>query len=1176
MALEEQFPGYKDSILSAREQGLDDAAIRSTIQDKIKSAIDRGVSTEKISEFLYGKQEEPSITDDLLGRSIRTIDVPRQVLLSYSAGDEHPIDRALEQVSDEKKIVTGDEIRKRQLAGTFLADRNDPTGVLLGSILELADPSLLIGTNPLTAVKNVGKGIAGSVKTIINRAKSTGTMAEEAAKLTKEGAIFKPETGTIEKTVLAQEMEQQLQAQDQLRQSYSSAVGLKNALAAEEKLYPFGKKASLEAELSIKNRNRELIQNQIDYIDNERARIIRNPDYAQSIKAEQLAILDEEKLKLSNQFYKNQEEGRHIFQEISNTDIEIPKSGKDLAAVTKDAEDTVQKLNSIADKIQFKPNDVVRLEDGTSGYIAGIMGERATVKTSSGIKVFNLDKLKALEIKSAASDATITKTGKVINGKKIKLNKDSGLTEKEAFDELDVPSNDYYIDEIRAAEQLNKIRQENNLTGLGVERGDNVTRLAKISQQSDARLPGMPISEGSAGKGSQGGLKALTPSNRPPTPPNEVPTIYELADNENPVVSNAKLIALRINKPTHKIAGDYEMKTGIPTFSKLYLSGRNTIRQSTEFQLQERNILEKIFKPFAGNTKNKIAAREEITRVLEKIETGETRSATQLARTLNTQSDKVEVALKLRKYYDEKMAQGFIGADQFLPFYSPRLGLKSETDRFNFIKNSRFDNMAFFQHRRTGGELLPLEEDAFKLANRYVGAAAQAKWLVPWEQNVAFPIVGGEIIREGKRIKIPSLIQNDTAREFFDNYRMTLRSLPNRLTVNQNDGLTTILENIAKRRPALGNAIDWFISRYGDDRIAEVLSSKYSAFQYRNALDLRPIAALRNATQRLMGVSLIGETKLARGQYISLFGGEEEKLRALRSGTLGAPGDILEAGSRVEKLTAPLGIYQALDDGGRRAIWWPVQHDVDKAFNAGKSFEQVAKQENLQYYPDYMAKHFEKLYRAGMVGDVLKTGPVNNAANFLGDMAQLLSQLPYELGGGIEFFRRSPLHRQLGVFNTWALLVTDFLGNLVKTNAKELYNHPIHELTKGGSLFWRTARMLTYFTALDYTAKNMLGFSLMSNPVLSFPSKVTSPIVSGVGSAIAAISNFNQEWYKEFINDVTSGYAELAKEQNNSAFWNSLDVLAIPRGVALKEAYKTITDSKNSPAKDLKESIFGK
>jgi len=258
---------------------------------------------------------------------------------------------------------------------------------------------------------------------------------------------------------------------------------------------------------------------------------------------------------------------------------------------------------------------------------------------------------------------------------------------------------------------------------------------------------------------------------------------------------------------------------------------------------------------------------------------------------------------------------------------------------------------------------------------------------------------------------------------------------------------------------------------------------------------------------------------------------QEALAKAHSSGIFGAASEFVT--NPAKGRLSSLRMFQNADSGNRLVTYVPLHDDILSASRQGKSFQQVAKDVNLHLYPETVRKRFQQLYEGGLVFDVRKQVQ-NNAAHFLPDFAQLMTQFPYEKGGGIELFRKSPLLKQTGVFQSWALFQADYLGNLVA------------DMVKGGNKIKdmsRLAEMLALFYMLDVGFSQGLGLDYEMNPFASIPSGIPgtqAPVVQTVATGLTAVALKVKQLQEEIITGRENQFAQWEITRAKNKFLGSM------------------------------------
>lgn len=743
-------------------------------------------------------------------------------------------------------------------------------------------------------------------------------------------------------------------------------------------------------------------------------------------------------------------------------------------------------------QIVLDVGSTIRLENGNVGRIAGMNKDgliRIVDKKGKEILV-NPMSAKSSIIRNIAGEPEI------INGKlkvgPIDSSGHSGLGDRKAFDKLDTPGltrKDVETGDALASRIISS--KSNGLSSLNDEAG------TRINPQN-----GLLTNERGGG-----GIKGPTPSK----------DALKRQSSASPPVIDTLLYKAR---PTYRVALDFETKTGIPTFSKLYRYGREASDNYMTMKLDWSDRVDQIFKKegLLSFTKGNKEAQNRISGLLEKIGTDDLGTAPGvLASRLGGNVKETRVAMELRKIYDEAFKKGAIDPEQYLQYYSPRR-LVPDEPLFNFLKRKTMDYEPFFKHHRTGN-LMPREENSLILAHRYFDSWSRGKYLNRWYEDVANPMLNNA-----------EVIGNDTARKYFTNYMFDVMRYPRESAVETSDRMYTLVNNTIGKLMGNQQLADDIIKKFGAERMGEVMGDKLLSLQYKAFLGYRPIPALRNATQRIFAIPFLqsgripfsGEGNLLRGRALAATTEGMDKIVA--SGIGGSYQELEAIAERIgRRFTSPMHGYQKVELLNRGSIYLPIHDNILADFKAGKSLSEVSKHVNLHLYPELIQNEFKSLYSAGKVKDV-REGLSDNAAHFLGDWAQLMTQFPYEKGGGPEWFRSSPVAKQVGAFQSWSLFTADYLSMMAKDIAKD----PIGQRQK----IYFLGKMFAYYTALDAAMEHALGISFHSNPVDSLPQTITgSPSAQVIEGLLKLTSSTARKMKADLIGERKSEYKFLDRQQ---------------------------------------------
>lgn len=737
-----------------------------------------------------------------------------------------------------------------------------------------------------------------------------------------------------------------------------------------------------------------------------------------------------------------------------------------------------ERLEKIRKQIVLDVGSNIRLEDGSVGKIMGMRGDGAirikNTKTNKEVYISPQSAQTSI-IRNVAGEPEIVnnqlKVGRITEGASI-------TNDKKALDDIDTPA----------------------IAATDVATGGDIIATVRASGGGGLSSLNTPVkpprnARGSATGNATSGTQATSPTGGQNAPTGNVGANSPISSISGPSTGGpAPQLGYNYFSytiPTYKVAMDYELKSGVPVFSKLYRLGREASDNFMSMKLDWGEKVDKIFKKeglFRQSKKNR-EEHNKITQILEQIHSNDVNQAVAtLAQRTGGSIKNTRIAVELRKLYDEAAAQGSIDPAMYLEYYSPRRQVPDDAI-FNFLKQKTTDYMPFFQHPRAqNAQLLPREENALLLAHKYFDSWSRSKYLNTWHKDVAMPILDNA-----------NVIPNDTARKYFNNYMFDVMRYPRENAVEFNDRMYGLINTMGT---VLGkqHLADDLVKKFGDERIGEVLGDKALSLQYKSFLGYRPIAALKNATQRIFALPFLssghipmsGEANLIRGRYLAAT--KEGKEKVVRSGIVGTYQELDNLSQKIGKrITDPMHMYQKVEATNRGSIYLPIHDNILNDFKAGKSVDEVARHVNLHLYPELIQNKFKDMYSQGMVRDV-REGLTDNAAHFLADWAQLITQFPYEKGGGPELFRQSPIWKQFGAFQSWSLFTLDYLSQ----NVADVLHHPINQRQK----LYFLGKMYTYYTLLDAAMENAFDIKFHSNPAFGSPQ---DPLGSPTGQAARAL-----------------------------------------------------------------------
>lgn len=1131
-----------------------------------------------VGRFLTGGGIRSEMQEEILaggGRGIRALDVPRQTVLNVArqqiespgirglgeqlANVPSAFQTAIDQVTDPSQAVSGEEIVQEQFPE--FSKRSDVASqagqVALSTLLNLADPLLLVGGG--RGRQGIDKLISGTPEQLAQTGAQRLTTG--ASELAERGiAVTGGEARALPRGPLTQTAAASAQV---LKTPSARALEVEQQIAQRELL----------AGRSQEEIQRLLAQNRLTA---QRAEVAnRQLQAAPPTSAASAARLAKDLQAQENELAAN------LAKQLSRgQDIVEPVAGeKLLTAAPEIVEEVSDTLNIAAKNIEPQVGEIVRFNN-KNAVIKSIEGDKIILRQGKTIagkeKLFftTKDGLRRSATRAATSEPVVKAGQLTEEGPAFKNSLDSGKPEGVARASLDVPTSDPNL--VKASEELMGFHVSNDLPGLSNLMTDSVlARLLKIDKGFEKRLmptvtpetekilrqitsapsPGR-IAAAEAKIAQLNQQRAAIPSGRGLTDEfNRMGETIRAAEAEladlrkagagMPNVNIATLrgpqgipqglVAMSSFRPTWRVASAYERETGIRTFSELYLNGRRASKQNLDFINGVEPAIQDIFGKNYGFTRPKREFNDRVTGILENIQgvrpngnvvfrtgAGETISIeaplATMAQRMGVGLDEARTAVQLRQFYDTFARSGrFIDGDRYLQFYSPRLSPTAPGERFKLFRAFTSDEQVFFQKPRTG-DPFGIETNALVLAQRYARAASTVQFTRPFTQQVADPII--------------NQIVDPTTKAFFQHYVQDVIGAPRDAAVAMNAKVFRFVNN--RIAPWFPETAETLIKKFSDERIGEAAFNKLSSYQYKVFLGFRPLPMLRNWTQRMYAIPLVGNRRLVRGQGFLMQRNAAAREKVVASGILGPASEFIndvkgagrfsiKLGGVERPLGRPLGGYQAMDAGNRASIYVPLSDDINTLFKSKAPFEKVAKEVNLRLYPEVVRDRFEELYRAGQVFDP-RDQIANNAAHFLPDMAQLMTQFPYERGGSLEAFRAGPLRRQFGVFQTWWLMNLDYLANLTKETFNPTVARSAGERAKDIARF---VEMFGTLIAVDSMMGAALGFDFNVSPFTVFPTELRGgPVAAVVTETAALISQTVKKINRELINQRENQYAD--------------------------------------------------
>jgi len=779
-----------------------------------------------------------------------------------------------------------------------------------------------------------------------------------------------------------------------------------------------------------------------------------------------------------------------------------------------------------------------------------------------GRMIVKKSELQTAIIKDSISKPTVI-SGNVVKGE-IKTTLDSGKTFERAVKDFDIETTPF--EELKdAAPSIRKAIDE-QLPGL---EKTNLTIDEVIGPKST------PIETGVSGTPSP----PTIPAQQGPLDPSRVgkPLWWQL-------------------RPTYEIMNVMERESGLPFVADFHLSRVNAAREAMEFKLAWAGQQFKFLNKVMGFTQKKIRARERVQELLPRIESVDTEKnlVTYLDDTgnlvtkprasipgiLKANKDEVDAAIDLRRMYDQIFRQGFEDPKRYMSLYGPAQPIKTPQDLAKMNFDPRFDKLMRAEHFKTG-ELFPRETDALRIFDNYVRDFVNTKFLFKWEEEVASKYVGKVeykpvIMGKGKKVQIqkvqtePGLLTDDGARLYIQSIIDDTRGIARNADVTTNKLLhDKFFEPLLWRFPKLKEDLMAFLGTT-EGREAKAISDKLIVNFYRSFTYGNPWAAIMQHSQKLMWEPIIGGNW--RRGLRELGRDSQAYARGLRAGLQGPFVDLVEKAPAgfIERVTGgaikPGKWFKAGDFSNRLVGFNFIHNRVRDAARSKLTWEQFVAKNRKDIAFDLLTKSnvelAESQYKAGRVGDVLDIGIDNNAAFTLGNIGSDITQHPYSVASGPEFFRRSMFHRQAGVFQTWFIYFSDYMAKLTKRSLID---------TKGkvnkAKAVGRLMRMAGYLTLADGLFQATTGQRLYISPLSTFggisggrAGIPAGPLIQQSVVLAQFIGNVMRQMDTAMLSESKRNYAKFEAEMAKRNLIGGA-AINIPGGVAAKRIIKSFGES---------------
>lgn len=609
-----------------------------------------------------------------------------------------------------------------------------------------------------------------------------------------------------------------------------------------------------------------------------------------------------------------------------------------------------------------------------------------------------------------------------------------------------------------------------------------------------------------------------------------------------------------------------EADTGLPVFNEFYYKGRINYNRKMDFLLEQADIKKKIFGNYTRPFNKYIEGRERISDILEDVlsynpkteileykdSKGDIVSGKITDAIMNRKwnPEEATIAAKLRDFYEKAYENGApIKETSYREFYNPKRYENDPNGRTAYFDKFRDNEKAFFAHYRTGSDgPLPLIRDASILFDRYINEWATVNHMLKWQNEIARPLL--ERVANWKNPGTNALSTDKPAR-YIEKYIRDVMGIPRDAASDTNyTAFKIIRDNIEPHAPKLAKDLYSWLSK---DRTAEVASSKLVGQMYKNVLGYRPIKMVRNGNQRLMAIPLMpnGLTDITRGTGKLRTKAGQDKV--LASGILGYVGDMTDKGVG-SKIYSPMRGWEAMEKGNRGSIYLSLHDGLINDYKSGMSVGDMAKKYHLNLYHEVRANKIKELYKSGKIGDVRTYGLVDNAAHYIGDAAQAMTQYWYDRGSGVEIFNSGPIAKQMGAFGTYPFLTKNYLSNLFK----DAWNGPNRTADLA-----RIMKMMVYVTTIDNIIYNATGINLGSNPLTNLPSQLAGgPVPTGAYGAWQVVSGTLNNMFSNMFQDRDNEYAKMQASEGWRKIKNSTMALTPAIISAPIQAYQSMQPSK--------------
>ena len=641
-----------------------------------------------------------------------------------------------------------------------------------------------------------------------------------------------------------------------------------------------------------------------------------------------------------------------------------------------------------------------------------------------------------------------------------------------------------------------------------------------------------------------------------------------VTSNPPPAVPPLQIQLMRRWLPFYRIADKIEADTKIPVMTELYVKGRIASNQDIEFKLEKQAQLDKIFGDYTSPRQKYREGNDRMSEAMENVldydsktdeitwkdssGVGHTGNVAQAARDLGIPVKEVEIVGKVREFFTDSFTDTGLEFDKFAMFYLPRRWRSNPEERFKYMSQFREDQQPFFSYRKAGGnQPRELETNLYNLANIYVNEWAKTKYLMPWKKEVADPILD-------KIVKYPQGASS-VPLAYVGHYVEDIMGIPRTGAVEFNYTVGNWIERVGQKHPELAETLYTWLSR---DRPGEILGSKLLKLQYQGALGFRIWPAIRNATQRGFAIPLMpgGVKDLTYGRAKMLTKDGHDILQL--SGVYGYLGDLVDRHAVANsRWYHPLTTYQSIENANRGSIYLSQYYHLMEDLKNGMTVGRIADKYKFHLFPESLQNHWKELIKNKQYGDIREVGLINNAVHSIADWTQLITQFPYDKGGGAEITKTGPIVKQAAAFNSWNLFTADYMTNLLADAARKSRPKYIDGVKVSSGSYKdlaNVAKMFAIFMVADRLSDHFFGASIGSTPIANLPTKLfESPTMTLAKSAQQVVAGETDKLMSNIILGRENEYAAMEAKEGWRKLKSTLPVF-IPGGLLMRDISRAI------------------